>query len=636
MVGNRAARGRRPSVAVVGVASVTVAFLALPLVGLLSKVSWSTLGADLSTPQARAALRLSLVCSLWSTGLSVVLGIPLAWVLARVTFPGRSLVRALTILPMVLPPVVGGVALLLAFGRNGVLGASLFDWFGVQLTFSTAGAVLAETFVAMPFLIITVEAGLRSMDGRFEEAAATLGAGRWTTFRRVTLPMISSSVVAGIALTWARGARRVRSDDHVCRQHSGTDADPPTGGVSLTRGQPTGRDRLVAAALGRVVGRVGRVAGPLARSDCAVSLTAEIHVAVGSFVERLNLRVDDGEVVAVLGPNGSGKSTLLRTLAGMQPLAGGSIVLDGDILDDPSAGILIPPERRSCGVVFQDYLLFPHLTAAANVAFGLRCRGASKHEANRQAGEWLERIGLADRASAKPAQLSGGQAQQVALARALAPEPRLLLLDEPMAALDVSARGAVRHRLRRHLEAFTGSCVIVTHDPLDAAALADRLVIIEEGREVQQGTLADVTARPQTKYVAELVGLNLMEGHADGNRLVVADGFALETASPAYGARLAVIAPRAAAVHLQKPSGSPRNVGERASPKYICRAIGRECWWRNRSGWLSRSLRRRWPSSDSPKDPKCGCRSKPPRSRRTPSAPTDSTGACLGRVGMRG
>jgi len=191
-------------VVVVAVATLTVVFLALPLVGLLTKVSWSTLGADLTTPVALAALRLSLVCSLCATGLSVVLGLPLAWVLARVTFPGRSLVRSLAILPMVLPPVVGGVALLLAFGRDGILGTPLFDWFGIQLTFSTAGAVVAETFVAMPFLVITVEAALRSMDGRYEEAAANLGASRWTTFRRVTLPMISSSLIAGVALTGAR------------------------------------------------------------------------------------------------------------------------------------------------------------------------------------------------------------------------------------------------------------------------------------------------------------------------------------------------------------------------------------------------------------------------------------------------
>jgi molybdate transport system permease protein len=189
---------------VVAVATLTVAFLAVPIIGLLTKASWSTLWADLTTPLAIDALRLSLVCSLWATGLSLVFGLPLAWVLARTHFPGRNLVRALTILPMVLPPVVGGVALLLAFGRDGILGRPLFDWFGIQMTFSTAGAVMAETFVAMPFLIITVEAALRSLDGRYEEAAANLGAGRWTTFRRVTLPMVSSSLIAGAALTWAR------------------------------------------------------------------------------------------------------------------------------------------------------------------------------------------------------------------------------------------------------------------------------------------------------------------------------------------------------------------------------------------------------------------------------------------------
>jgi molybdate transport system permease protein len=197
-------RRHRPPIFVGAVAILTVAFLAVPLIGLLSEASWSTLWSDLSTPVAIDALKLSLICSLWATGLSLAFGIPLAWVLARTHFPGRDLVRTLTVLPMVLPPVVGGVALLLAFGRDGLLGRPLYHWFGVQLTFSTAGAVLAETFVAMPFLIITVEAALRSMDGRYEEAAANLGAGRWTTFRRVTLPMISPSVVAGTALTWAR------------------------------------------------------------------------------------------------------------------------------------------------------------------------------------------------------------------------------------------------------------------------------------------------------------------------------------------------------------------------------------------------------------------------------------------------
>ena len=183
---------------------VTIAFLALPIVGLLVRASWSTVWSDLSTPEARDALKLSLICSLWATLLAVVFGLPLAWVLARTRLPGRNLVRALVILPMVLPPVVGGVALLLAFGRRGLVGSDLYDWFGLQLTFSTAGAVLAETFVSMPFLVITVEAALRGMDQRYEEAAATLGASRATVFRRVTLPMIAPAVIAGAALTWAR------------------------------------------------------------------------------------------------------------------------------------------------------------------------------------------------------------------------------------------------------------------------------------------------------------------------------------------------------------------------------------------------------------------------------------------------
>ncbi|HEX2178694.1 MAG TPA: ABC transporter permease, partial [Actinomycetota bacterium] len=181
-----------------------VAFFLLPLVGLLLRTPWGDLGSELATPVVRDALRLSLICSLAATVLSVLFGVPLAWALARWSFPGRSLVRALTTLPMIVPPVVGGVALLLAFGRRGFVGRWLDETFGVTLPFTLAGAVLAETFVAMPFLVITVEAGLRSMNRRFEEAAATLGARGWTTFRRVTLPLIAPSLWAGAALAWAR------------------------------------------------------------------------------------------------------------------------------------------------------------------------------------------------------------------------------------------------------------------------------------------------------------------------------------------------------------------------------------------------------------------------------------------------
>lgn len=183
---------------------VAVAFFSLPLVGILQRTEWSSIWADLTTEQARDALRLSLLCSLAAAGLSMVFGTPLAWVLARTHVPARKLVRGLVLLPMVLPPVVGGVALLAAFSVRSPLGGWLQDTFGIQLTFTTAGAVMAETFVAMPFYVIAVEAALRGMDQRYEQAAASLGAGRLTVFRRVTLPMIAPAVASGAVLAWAR------------------------------------------------------------------------------------------------------------------------------------------------------------------------------------------------------------------------------------------------------------------------------------------------------------------------------------------------------------------------------------------------------------------------------------------------
>ncbi len=196
-------RSERPPVLLAALAIVGVAFFVLPLVGLLYRAPWHNALGELTTPEALTALRLSFVVSLAATALALVLGVPLAWIYARVTFPGRDVVRALTTLPMILPPVVGGVALLFAFGRRGLFGPAL-DTIGIRLPFTTAGAILAATFVAMPFLVLTVEAGLRSMDRRYEDAARTLGAGRWLVFRRVTLPLIAPSVFAGAVLSWAR------------------------------------------------------------------------------------------------------------------------------------------------------------------------------------------------------------------------------------------------------------------------------------------------------------------------------------------------------------------------------------------------------------------------------------------------
>lgn len=199
----RRAEGRAPLL-VVALATIAVAFFTVPFVGLLWRTPWSDLADLLTSSESLEALRLSVVCSLCATALSMLFGVPLAWVLARVSFPGRGVVRALCTLSMVLPPVVGGVALLLALGRRGLIGQWLDEWFGVRLPFTTAGVVVAQTFVAMPFLVLTVEAALHQLDPRFEDAARTLGGSRWYVFRRVTLPTVRPALTAGAALAWAR------------------------------------------------------------------------------------------------------------------------------------------------------------------------------------------------------------------------------------------------------------------------------------------------------------------------------------------------------------------------------------------------------------------------------------------------
>ncbi|WP_261720506.1 ABC transporter ATP-binding protein [Streptomyces sp. FZ201] len=278
-------------------------------------------------------------------------------------------------------------------------------------------------------------------------------------------------------------------------------------------------------------------------------LNARLLVERGSFRLDVRLAAAPGDVVALLGPNGAGKSTALRALAGLVPLSDGHLRLDGAELDGTA------PESRPVGVVFQDYLLFPHLTALDNVAFGPRCHGASKAESRARAAEWLERMGLADHVQAKPRRLSGGQAQRVALARALAVNPRLLLLDEPLAALDARTRLDIRTQLRRHLADFEAVAVLVTHDPLDAMVLADHLVVIEHGRVVQEGTPSHIARHPRTDYIAQLVGLNLYRGEAEGHTVRVA-GATVFTTEDLQGPVFVAFPPSAVTLHRDRPTAS--------------------------------------------------------------------------------
>jgi molybdate transport system ATP-binding protein len=292
-----------------------------------------------------------------------------------------------------------------------------------------------------------------------------------------------------------------------------------------------------------------------------VSLVADVGVGLGSFDLDVMVQAESDEMVAIVGPNGAGKTTLLRALAGLVPLRSGRIEIDGEVVADVEGRRSLPAERRPVGFMFQDGLLFPHMTARENISFGLRARGVPKRRALQRADDWLERVGLREHAASRPSRLSGGERQRVALARALITEPRLLLLDEPLAAVDASARVDLRRLLRDQLSRYTGIRLLVTHDPLEAMALADRVVVLEQGRVAQAGTIADVTARPRSRWVATMLGLNLLRGVATDAGLEIA-GATIAALSDVRGSAFAVVHPRAIALHRSRPEGSPRNVWE--------------------------------------------------------------------------
>lgn len=629
-------------------ALLAIAFLLVPLLGILARTEWGRLGTHLGSEGVTESVKLSLLVSCGALALSLVLGVPLAWLLARVDFPGKGVVRSLVLLPMVLPPTVGGVALLLGFGRRGLLGPWLEDTFGIVLPFHTAGAVVAATFVAMPFLVISLEGTLAALRPAYEETAASLGASPVRVFFTVTLPLVAPGLAAGAALTWARALGEFGATITFAGNLPGTTQTLPLQVYLLLQDQPEAatsvsllllaiamavlialRGRWAGAGTGRTAGRrggtgirgmtarraedggqpistdvgnpsvrhrstpdpgardedarseaprsedvhsgttpsdgsrredaksrgtgtgagegdssgngsttssIGREeSGGLARpkvlhavaprqpesapsewsASCKPSAAPgdhgarwPLHARVTGFTE-LVLDAEPGTTVAVVGPNGAGKTTLLRALLGLTPRARAHLSLGGT-----EVGTL-PPHRRGVAWVPQDGALFPHLSALANTAYGLRAQGVRRAEARRQAGDWLDRLGVGHLAHRRPAQLSGGQAGRVALARALAARPRLLLLDEPLAALDQTTRAHVRHTLRRHLSRFGGVCLLVTHDPVEAVSMADRVLVLEDGRALQDAPPTEVTRHPRSPWVARMLGRNAFAGTVD-------------------------------------------------------------------------------------------------------------------------
>ena len=619
----RAARSPLP-VLVTALAVLGGCAIVLPLVGMGTRVSWGQLPQLLATPSAQAALWLSIRTCLSSTVVCVALGVPLALLLAR-SWPGVRIARILAVLPMTMPPVVAGIALLSTLGNRGLLGAHLKEW-GVPIAFSTTAVVIAQVFVSMPFLVVTLEAALRSRDKRAEVTARSLGAGPWRVLAQVTLPLATPALARGTALALGRSLGEFGATIAFAGSKEGVTRTMPLA-IYLEREKDTATSLALAAVLIGlsfvIVGATniewGRVATHLLPRhrlqghqdhDAAASEPRGAQVSTQGGDERISesprdggrgqdlqvafelperdvvvdLEVEAGRTTALIGPNGSGKSTVCSVVAGLLDAENGQVVLGGRVLDGP--GGFVRSGRRQVALLSQEPGVFTHMSVLSNVVFALRCQGVSRAEATRRARAELTAVG-ADHLTSRPGgALSGGQAARVALARALATGPRLLVLDEPMAALDVTARQEMRRLVARRCAEEGLTLLLVTHDVLDLTALAEDVVVLDRGRVVEQGPTARILSAPRSDFVAHLTGTAVLTGVVDGD--AEAPGLRLPSGQVIHGRPredstdghvgepghrddhdevlhpgapgIALVPPDAVALYRQAPHGSPRNV----------------------------------------------------------------------------
>ncbi|WP_315034537.1 ABC transporter permease [Actinomyces oris] len=619
----RAARSPLP-VLVTALAVLGGCAIVLPLVGMGTRVSWGQLPQLLATPSAQAALWLSIRTCLSSTVVCVALGVPLALLLAR-SWPGVRIARILAVLPMTMPPVVAGIALLSTLGNRGLLGAHLKEW-GVPIAFSTTAVVIAQVFVSMPFLVVTLEAALRSRDKRAEVTARSLGAGPWRVLAQVTLPLATPALARGTALALGRSLGEFGATIAFAGSKEGVTRTMPLA-IYLEREKDTATSLALAAVLIGlsfvIVGATnidwGRTASHLLPRrglqehqdhDAAASEPRGAQVSTQGGDERIpesprdggrgqdlqvafelperdvvvDLEVEAGRTTALIGPNGSGKSTVCSVVAGLLDAENGQVVLGGRVLDGP--GGFVRSGRRQVALLSQEPGVFAHMSVLGNVVFALRCQGVSRAEATRRARAELAAVGTDHLASRPGGALSGGQAARVALARALATGPRLLVLDEPMAALDVTARQEMRRLVARRCAEEGLTLLLVTHDVLDLTALAEDVVVLDRGRVVEQGPTARILSAPRSDFVAHLTGTAVLTGVVDGDaeapglrlpsgrvihgrpREDATDGHVGEQGHrddrnevPRPGAPgIALVPPDAVALYRQAPYGSPRNV----------------------------------------------------------------------------
>ncbi|WP_309302431.1 ABC transporter permease [Trueperella pyogenes] len=549
-------------------ASMALVMLTLPLIGMASRVPWGQLGPILSSEASAAALLLSLRTGAISTAACLLVGTPLALILARAAeLPRRpwwlTPLRALVLVPLVMPPVVAGLALLVTFGRRGLLGPAL-EVAGLQIPFTTTAVILAQVFVSLPFLVMTVEGGARAAGSDLEHAAQGLGASKWVQFSRITLPVLAPSVASGAALAFARSLGEFGATITFAGSMQGVTRTLPLE-VYLQREQDP--DAALALALLLIIiallvtavttaieaqnGRRTEVSDAAEQPTAPVVVTRVSHPPVG-----FSLRADvpergvdyeltgrPGETIALIGPNGSGKSTGVRLLAG-------DITSPQSHVDRPTA----------VGFLDQSPSLFAHMSVLDNVAFGPRCAGMKKDAARERALAELAGVGLAGLAERSPREISGGQAQRVALARVLAVDPQLLLLDEPFAALDRAAAAQLRAIIATRARDIT--TVLITHDLVDAVTLADRVAVLDAGRLVSLEPLQAALHRPATPFVASFAGVNMQFGTLGGAGLQVG-GVTFQGVTDGLGEGepgAAVFEPTAVSLRRERAHGSPRNV----------------------------------------------------------------------------
>ena len=586
--------------------------IVLPFVGLGTRVAWTELPTLLTSQAATRALGLSLRTCVIATVISVCLGVPLALLLAR-QWRGVRVGRVLAVLPMTMPPVVAGIALLATLGKRGLLGRTL-SVMDVQISFTTTAVVIAQVFVAMPYLVVTLEAALRSRDTHVETIARTLGAGPWTLLTRITLPLVGPALARGTALALGRSLGEFGATIAFAGSKEGVTRTMPLA-IYLERENDTATSLALAVVLiamsflivgatniswPELVRRLPHPSHPSRRAQMSSprSTTAsrpvptaprglDLHVSFASAQRNVtaDLEVGAGRTLALIGPNGSGKSTVCGVVAGLLDADGGRVLLGERELDGPSG--FVPAGRRDVALLSQAPGIFTHMSVLDNVAFGPRCRHVTKGAARERAHAELEAAGVEHLAARRGSELSGGQAARVALARALATSPRLLVLDEPMSALDVTARREMRRLVARRAAEEGLTVLLVTHDVLDITALAEDIAVLENGRVAERGTTAKVLAAPVSDFAARLTGTAVLTGRLAGDdespALKLDEGQVVHgrprsdggddgdswDGEGAGGSReslrlggpgIALVPPDAVAMYREPPQGSPRNV----------------------------------------------------------------------------